>query len=101
MSLISPNRKIGSSLVENRNAVILLVDNHKKYISLVPDVLGQLLVDNLLHHAADALDEVCDIIINPLSHGEGGGALYATPSLSFCLLLKIIMRHPYLKFLTL
>ena len=29
-----------------------------------------------------------------------GGALYA-PSLSFCLLLKIIMRHPYLKILDL
>ena len=34
--------------------------------------------------------------INPLNHG-GGGALYAPPSLAFCLLLKIILTHPYLK----
>ena len=34
--------------------------------------------------------------------GEGGGgALYAPPSLAFCLLLKIILRHPYLKILDL
>ena len=31
----------------------------------------------------------------------GGGALYTPPSLSFCLLLKIIIRHPYLKILDL
>ena len=31
----------------------------------------------------------------------GGGALYAPPSLAFCLLLKIILRHPYLKILDL
>ena len=45
----------------------------------MPDVLGQLLVDNLLHHAADALDKECDIIINPLSHGEGGGGAVRPP----------------------
>ena len=31
----------------------------------------------------------------------GGGALFAPPSLSFCLILKIIFRHPYLKILDL
>ena len=38
-------------------------------------------------------------LFNPLNHG--GGALYDPPSLSFCLLLKIIFRHPYLKTLDL
>ena len=31
----------------------------------------------------------------------GGGALYAPPPLAFCILLKIIVRHPYLKILDL
>ena len=40
------------------------------------------------------------LCINPLEHG--GGALYTSPPpLSFCLLLKIIMRHAYLKILDL
>ena len=33
--------------------------------------------------------------LNPLNHG--GWALYAPPSLAFCLLLKFILRHPYRK----
>ena len=36
--------------------------------------------------------------VNPLSHG-GGGRCTPPPSLSFCLLLKIFIRHPYLKIL--
>ena len=33
--------------------------------------------------------------------GGGRCTVYAPPSFSFCLLLKIIMRHPYLKILDL
>ena len=33
--------------------------------------------------------------------GWRGGGLYAHPSLAFYLLLKIILRHPYLKILDL
>ena len=38
---------------------------------------------------------------NPSKHGGGGGALYAPPSLAFCLLLKISWGNPYLKILDL
>ena len=39
--------------------------------------------------------------LNPLNHGGRGEALYAPPSLAFCLLLKSFFRHPYLKILDL
>ena len=42
------------------------------------------------------------IFLKPLKPWGGGRCTaYAHPSLSFCLLLKIIMRHPYLKILDL
>ena len=41
-----------------------------------------------------------NVHFNPVNHGVGG-ALFAPPSISFCHLLKIIVRHPYLKILDL
>jgi len=39
------------------------------------------------------------LLLNPLNHGGGGPV--RPSSLAFCLLLKIMMRHPYLKILDL
>ena len=41
------------------------------------------------------------LCLSPLSHWGGAGGRCTPPSLPFCLLLKIIMRHPYLKILDL
>ena len=41
------------------------------------------------------------LFFNPLYKGGGEGALFPPPSLYFCLLLKIIIWHQYLKILDL